>query len=161
MGNAAESIQDNASKSAIEYPTTLRPQVDIMVSDISESVNFYTALFNKTASKVLADTAIFNPYNPPVNIRLREVSGAKKRDGHLGVQLKSSKEIARYQGRVESVGYKVDIEESESACCFSVANKAWINDPDGNQWEIFVVTSESTSEVRCGDSCACEAEGCN
>jgi hypothetical protein len=41
-----------------------------------------------------------------------------------------------------------------------VANKAWIDDPDGNQWEIFVVTGENKSEVRCGPSCACEAGGC-
>ncbi len=161
MGNAAKSIQHESSINPLEFPTTLRAQVDIPVSNLQQSIKFYSALFNKRASHVTEDVAIFNPYNPAANIRLRSAQDVKPREGHLGIQLKSSKEITRYRSRVEGAGYHVDIEETESACCFSVANKAWINDPDGHQWEIFVVTGENTSEVRCGDSCACEAEGCN
>jgi predicted lactoylglutathione lyase len=161
MGYAEKSIERDLSSRTMEFPTTLRPQVDIPVSDIDESIKFYTSLFNKRPTLVKGDTAVFNPYNPPVNLRLKQTANVRPRDGHLGVQLKSSKDIIRYKSRVELVGYTADVEETESACCFSVANKAWINDPDGHQWEIFVVTGENTTEVRCGDSCACEAEGCN
>jgi len=150
----------NASN-PLEFPTELRPLIEINVTDLKDSVDFYQAVFNRPASEVGQGFARFNPYNPPVDFILHEDKRAQCRDGHFGIQLKSSQDIQRYKKRLENAGFNVDIEEAETACCFSVANKAWLNDPDGNQWEVFVVTSENTSEVRCGDSCACEAEGCN
>ena len=154
-----ETLRQNKSES-LAFPTQLRPTVQIDVNDLDSSIRFYQAVFNRPATEISDNNARFNPYNPPMDFQLIKRSNAQQRDGHFGIQLKSSEDIQRYKSRLESAGFDVELEESETACCFSVANKAWLNDPDGNQWEIFVVTEENTSEVRCGDSCACEAEGC-
>jgi hypothetical protein len=127
---------------------------------LSRSLIFYEALFNGPPVEARDGFARFNPYNPAVDFVLREDATATCRDGHMGIQLKATVDIAKYKQRFENKGFAAQLEEAETACCFSVANKAWIDDPDGNQWEIFVVTGENTSAVRCGPSCACEAGGC-
>lgn len=144
-----------------DFPTQTRPHVALAVTDLGRSMAFYQALFNRPPVETGKTFARFNPYNPAVDFVLHEDPSAASRDGHFGIQLKSTQEIARYKQRVEAKGFSAVLEEAETACCFSVANKAWIDDPDQNQWEIFVVTGENTSEVRCGASCACEAGGCN
>lgn len=144
----------------LDFPTQTRPHVELPVKSLQRSLEFYQALFNRPPVEVGEGFARFNPYNPAVDFVLREDADASRRDGHMGIQLKTTADIAKYKQRVEAKGYPAQLEEAETACCFSVANKAWIDDPDGNQWEIFVVTGENKSEVRCGPSCACEAGGC-
>jgi catechol 2,3-dioxygenase-like lactoylglutathione lyase family enzyme len=144
----------------LDFPTQTRPHVELPVKSLQRSLEFYQALFNRPPVEVGEGFARFNPYNPAVDFVLREDTDASRRDGHMGIQLKTTADIAKYKQRVEAKGYPAQLEEAETACCFSVANKAWIDDPDGNQWEIFVVTGENKSEVRCGPSCACEAGGC-
>ncbi len=151
----------DAKRSALEFPTASRPHVELAVHDLGRSLVFYQALFNRPPVELGDGYARFNPYNPAVDFVLRTDSSARPRDGHFGIQLKATAEISRYRQRIESKGFTATLEEAETACCFSVANKAWILDPDQNQWEIFVVTGENTSEVRCGPSCACEAGGCS
>jgi hypothetical protein len=44
-----------------------------------------------------------------------------------------------------------------------VQDKAWVVDPDGNHWEVFVVTNNEAEEG-CGLSCICydaDTGGCN
>ncbi|MEK8032479.1 VOC family protein [Ideonella sp. DXS29W] len=153
--------KSTAVTQGLDFPTETRPHVELSVKDVQRSVVFYQALFNRPPVEVGEGFARFNPYNPAVDFVLREDSAATRRDGHMGIQLKTTADIARYKQRVEAKGFSAQLEEAETACCFSVANKAWIDDPDGNQWEIFVVTGEATSEIRCGPTCACEAGGCN
>jgi catechol 2,3-dioxygenase-like lactoylglutathione lyase family enzyme len=144
-----------------DFPTQSRPHVSLAVKDLDRSITFYQALFNRPPVETGKSFARFNPYNPAVDFVLHEDPAAVARDGHFGIQLKSTQEITRFKQRVEAKGFTAMLEEAETACCFSVANKAWIDDPDENLWEIFVVTGENTSEVRCGPSCACEAGGCS
>jgi catechol 2,3-dioxygenase-like lactoylglutathione lyase family enzyme len=144
-----------------DFPTETRAHVELAVRDLDQSLLFYRALFNRPPVEIRQGHARFNPYNPAVDFILREDADAMTRDGHFGIQLKYTKEIERFKDRLENKGFKIALEEAETACCFSVANKAWINDPDDNQWELWVVTGENTSEVRCGPSCACESGGCS
>ncbi len=144
----------------LDFPTETRPHVELRVKDVDRSIEFYQALFNRPPVETGPGFARFNPYNPAVDFVLRQDPAATRRDGHMGIQLKTTADITKYKQRVEAKGYAAQLEEAETACCFSVANKAWIDDPDGNQWEIFVVTGENKSEVRCGPTCACEAGGC-
>ena len=153
--------RSNNTAQALEFPTATRPHVELSVKNLARSLEFFQALFNRPPVAQDDHTARFNPYNPAVNFVLRQDPNGGRRDGHFGIQLKTTADINKYKQRVESKGFSATLEEAETACCFSVANKAWIDDPDGNQWEIFVVTGENTSEVRCGPICACEAGGCS
>jgi hypothetical protein len=30
----------------------------------------------------------------------------------------------------------------QTNCCYAKQDKTWVNDPDGNEWEVFVVLGE-------------------
>lgn len=157
----AGSASPRVHHDGLSFPTQSRPHVELAVRNLDRSLIFYQALFNRPPVEIQRGYARFNPYNPAVDFVLRQEAMALTRDGHFGIQLKSTQEISKYKDRIESHGFKATLEEAETACCYSVANKAWINDPDNNLWEIFVVTAENASDVRCGPSCACEAGGCS
>jgi hypothetical protein len=45
-------------------------------------------------------------------------------------------------------------------CCYALQDKTWARDPDGNEWEVFVVlenTEPAEASCACGDKVA-EAE---
>jgi hypothetical protein len=46
------------------------------------------------------------------------------------------------------------------SCCYAVQDKTWVRDPDGNEWEAFVVLEDNLPETdpcECGDKVAAEA----
>jgi len=42
-------------------------------------------------------------------------------------------------------------DEMQTSCCYAVQDKSWVSDPDGNQWEVFVVLQDNLAETA---SCA-------
>ena len=34
----------------------------------------------------------------------------------------------------------------DTNCCYAVQDKAWVKDPDGNEWEVFVVKEDDLAE---------------
>ncbi len=50
----------------------------------------------------------------------------------------------------------------QTICCYGLQGKTWVRDPDGNEWEVFVVLEDNPAE---SDPCGCgtksleEAEG--
>lgn len=141
-------------------PTTGRPYIELAVSSLDRSAHFYTALMNREPSWRGRSTARFDLVDPQLSLVLTEEVDAVGRDGHLGVQLKYVSDVGAVRERLEANGIAVELEEAEASCCFSVANKVWVADPDKNLWEIYVLLEENSTDVRCGSSCACEASGC-
>jgi lactoylglutathione lyase len=41
-------------------------------------------------------------------------------------------------------------------CCYALQDKTWVADPDGNQWEAFVVLEDNTEQTSmcCGTGSA-------
>ncbi|MDX6558134.1 MAG: hypothetical protein QOF72_1183, partial [Blastocatellia bacterium] len=37
-------------------------------------------------------------------------------------------------------------DEMQTTCCYAVQDKTWVSDPDGNEWEAFVVLQDNLSE---------------
>ncbi|MEX0729524.1 MAG: VOC family protein [Aquisalimonadaceae bacterium] len=136
------------------------PFITLAVRSLEASVRFYQVLFDRLPVRADPDQALFSLDDPPLAVLLSPDEGAVARDGHVGIQLKYSSDVARIQERLVQSGYAIDMEETEASCCFSVANKVWVSDPDRNLWEVYVLIAENATEVRCGDSCACEAGGC-
>jgi hypothetical protein len=64
--------------------------------------------------------------------------------------------------RFESIGLATFTEDDVS-CCYAVQDKVWIEDPDGNAWEVFVVKGDADvmqsrpveSSDTCASSCCC------
>ena len=108
-----------------------------------KSVEFYKALFNTEPSKVKPGYAKFEVENPPVNLTLNEsdqVSG--NRINHLGIEIKTRKGVTNQLERFKVLGLETRMEEN-TTCCFAVQDKVWVTDPDGNDWETFVVFEDS------------------
>jgi hypothetical protein len=55
----------------------------------------------------------------------------------------------------------VSRDEMQTNCCYARQDKAWVRDPDGNEWEVFVVLEDNlaeTSACACGDRLVAEIE---
>lgn len=37
-------------------------------------------------------------------------------------------------------------DEMQTTCCHALQDKAWVNDPDGSEWEVFVVLEDDLPE---------------
>lgn len=140
--------------SAVSFFGDMRPHVNLNVSSIKESLPFYQTLFQQAPTKLKDDYAKFEPENPPVNFAILEQPGNVDRDGHFGIEVKSSEKVKEYYELFKKLKVPIDAEEREVSCCFAVQNKVWVVDPDGNHWEVFVVV-DGDSDEGCEASCLC------
>jgi hypothetical protein len=42
-----------------------------------------------------------------------------------------------------------------TTCCYALQDKAWVSDPDGNEWEVFVVLEDNLGEAKSNDASCC------
>lgn len=124
----------------------LKAHVSLQVTDIEKSVGFYQAMFGIVPVKYKADYAKFDLANPPLNLTL-ELNPNLKPGGtlsHLGIQVESTSCVQAAINRFKEAGLTV-LEEKDTNCCYALQDKVWVSDPDGNQWEVFVVKVEDTA----------------
>ncbi len=155
---------------------TLKPHISLNVKDVGESVEFYKKLFgleplkfirgNTTTHSILRDQAgevsekprfgyaKFDVENPPLNFVLNEVPYS---DGgslsHLGIQVASTDDVLTTRERWIESGL-LTVDEMKVDCCYALQDKTWARDPDGNEWEVFVVlenTEPAAEACGCGD----------
>ncbi len=127
-----------------EFPTKSRLHVGIGVRDVDASRAFYETLFNVPPSKVKDGYAKFEPAEPNVNLSLNEVDQVSQGDSarHFGIQFKSAKAVQDEKARLEKAGLTGRTEEGVT-CCYAEADKFWVQDPDGNDWEIYTVLADA------------------
>lgn len=125
---------------------TLKAHLAINVRDVNNSIEFYKKMLGIEPSKVRTGYAKFDVSNPPLNLTLNQIpfsdSGALS---HLGIQVASSDDVIRMRGQWEANGL-TPRSEMQTTCCYALQDKAWVNDPDGNEWEVFVVLQDNLSE---------------
>lgn len=46
-------------------------------------------------------------------------------------------------------------DEMKTDCCYAIQDKTWVNDPDGNEWEVFVVLQDNLPEKTAKGSSCC------
>lgn len=52
-----------------------------------------------------------------------------------------------------------DLDEMQTNCCYAIQDKTWVTDPDGNEWEVFVVLEDNLLETDYGiERCATTAQ---
>ena len=137
--------------SAVAFATPTRVHIGLSVRDAERSATFYRHLFAQEPTKVRPGYVKFEVADPPVNLTLNADAERQTRPGpsaHFGVQVKSTETVARIAARLRAAGLSPRLEEAVS-CCYAVQDKAWVTDPDGNAWEIFVVLdAEAPDYVR-------------
>ncbi|MEN8215848.1 MAG: ArsI/CadI family heavy metal resistance metalloenzyme [Pseudomonadota bacterium] len=140
--------------SAVDFPTKTRPHINFFVGNIEQSVPFYKVLFNQQPTKLRADFAKFELEDPPLNFTILPHPDKVNKEGHFGIQVKSTDAVEAAFRRFRKLGVKIYTTENEVACCYAKQNKVWVVDPDGNHWEVFVVTDDDADDG-CGPTCLC------
>lgn len=152
--SASSCCAPESRESAVQFPTDRRVHISLNVKSVQRSLPFYKALFNQNPTKFRPDYAKFEVVEPAVNFTLNEHPDATDRDGHFGVEVGTTEAVSDAYNRLRGLGIPIEATETEVACCYSVQDKIWASDPDGNRWEIFVVTASEADEG-CGATCIC------
>jgi len=120
-----------------------RLHVHVSVTDLADSIRFYSTLFAGKPTVLKDDYAKWMLDDPRVNFaisRRGEASGV----GHLGIQVESAGELEEVYDRLKRADAPV-LEEGATTCCYAKSEKSWIEDPQGVKWETFLTTGSSTT----------------
>ena len=120
-----------------------RLHVHVAVSDLDQSIGFYSTLFGTQPTVVKADYAKWMLDDPRVNFAISGGERPAKGIEHLGIQAEDEAELAEVYGRLSAADRPV-LDEGKTTCCYARSQKSWISDPDGVIWEAFHTTGEST-----------------
>jgi catechol 2,3-dioxygenase-like lactoylglutathione lyase family enzyme len=134
-----------------------RFHVHVSVSDLDQSIRFYSTLFGQTPTVEKPDYAKWMMEDPRVNFAIskrREQTGIE----HLGIQAESMDELIELTTRLRTAEIGVQ-DEMAATCCYAKSDKGWVNDPDNIVWESFYTSGESTTysdpTTEASDASAC------
>ena len=147
-------------QTAVEFPGSSRVHIALAVADLERARLFYATLLGVAPTKEKPGYVKFEPQDPSVNLTLNEVDeveGIGKPATHYGVQVKSTEAVQRAVSRLEEAGLDTTIEEN-TTCCYAVQDKVWVSDPDGNQWEVFVVLEADANQRKDASSSCCATD---
>ena len=114
-----------------------RMHVSLYVSDLTATVNFYTAFFGQPAAKIRRGYAKYVLDQPSLIISFVEnAARVASNFGHLGFQVETVAELDQRLTTARAAGL-VQREEIGTACCYAKQDKFWVNDPDGTEWEVY------------------------
>ena len=133
----------------------LKPHVALNVTNIDASVAFYASVFGVAPSKRRPGYAKFDLSSPSLNLTMQEAPRTGNNASHFGIQVERSEDVAAAWTRFKQAGLSTRTEEN-TTCCYALQDKVWVEDPDGNAWEVFVVKGDA--DVMMKD--AAPGEGC-
>ncbi len=136
----------------------LKPHVSINVRNVAESIEFYRRMLDIEPAKVRSGYAKFDVQNPPLNLALNEVPQLKSSGAlsHLGLQVRSTDDVMAIKARWKEAGLATR-DQMQTTCCYARQDKTWVHDPDGNEWEAFVVLEDNLPETASSSAC-CSTE---
>lgn len=112
-----------------------RFHIHVSVTDLPQSIQFYSTLFGAEPSRIEADYAKWMLEDPRVNFAIstgRQPVGVN----HLGFQVDSADELKGLHSQLLAADARL-IEETDQPCCYARSDKYWITDPTGIAWESF------------------------
>lgn len=141
-----ESKQNTNTVAGNRPVTALKAHLSLNVRSVNTSVEFYRKMLGIEPSKVRAGYAKFDVQNPPLNLALNEASfSGRGALSHLGIQVASTEDVLAIRQKWSDAGLSTR-DEMQTNCCYAVQDKTWVRDPDGNQWEVFVVLEDNLAE---------------
>jgi catechol 2,3-dioxygenase-like lactoylglutathione lyase family enzyme len=137
---------------SVEAP---KVHVHMTVSDLSKSRAFYEKFFGVAPVKVKPGYVKFLPGFGPLNLAMSEAGPAEGRGhvDHMGIQVESQAIVVREMERVKAAGLPVR-EEFSVDCCHANQDKFWVQDPDGVEWEVYVLNHD----IEDGAACATDVQ---
>lgn len=131
----------------------MKTHISINVSNVKESIDFYTKMFGVEPFKIKEDYAKFDVANPPLNFTMNQMPFAKGGSlSHLGLQVESTEEVLEMGNRWQKAGL-ITLDEMKTDCCYALQDKTWVEDPDGNKWEVFVVLDNKSEKDIASSAC--------
>jgi len=132
----------------------LKAHLALNVKNVEERLSFNRRVLGIEPSKVRTGYAKFDVQNPPLNLTLNEVSfNGKGALSHLGIQVGTTADVLAMREQWANSGL-ITRDEMQTNCCYATQDKTWVRDPDGNEWEVFVVLKDNlpeTAACECGD----------
>jgi lactoylglutathione lyase len=124
-----------------------RIHVHMTVTDLGKSRAFYEQFLGTMPVKVKPGYVKFLPDWGPLNLALSDgrPGAAGGHVDHMGLQLASREEVVRQLERVKAAGLAVR-EEFGVDCCHANQDKFWVQDPDGVEWEVYVLNHDLEDE---------------
>ena len=133
----------------------LKPHLAINVKDVEASIEFYKKMFGIEPSKVRTGYAKFDLQQPALNFTLNQVPfGERGALSHLGIQVAATDDVTAVRDQWQERGLSPR-DEMQTSCCYALQDKAWVTDPDGNEWEVFTVLQDNLPEAKSNDATSC------
>ena len=132
----------------------LKAHLALNVRNVDGSIEFYKKMLGIEPSKVRPGYAKFDVQNPPLNLTLNEGSFRERGAlSHLGIQVGSTDDVLQTRQRWADAAL-ITRDEMQTNCCYATQDKTWVQDPDGNEWEVFVVLKDNleSSSLCCATS---------
>jgi catechol 2,3-dioxygenase-like lactoylglutathione lyase family enzyme len=134
----------------------LKAHVALNVSNVERSIEFYRTMLSIAPSKVRTGYAKFDVQVPPLNLTLNQhPPTARGALSHMGIQVASTEDVLAMRSRWREAGLETR-DEMQTNCCYAIQDKTWVSDPDGNEWEVFVVLQDNLAETT---TCCVTEEG--
>jgi catechol 2,3-dioxygenase-like lactoylglutathione lyase family enzyme len=126
---------------------TLKAHLALNVKNVEQSIEFYRKMLGIEPSKVRSGYAKFDVQNPPLNLTLNQYTFSERGAlSHLGIQVATTGDVLAMRERWIEKGLATH-DEMQTNCCYALQDKTWVHDPDGNEWEVFVVLEDNLAET--------------
>jgi catechol 2,3-dioxygenase-like lactoylglutathione lyase family enzyme len=143
-------------KETVKTVQALKAHVAINVRDVEQSTEFYKKMLGLEPSKVRKGYAKFDVMTPPLNLTLNEVPfNDRGALSHMGIQVATTDDVLAMREKWADAGL-ITRDEMQTNCCYALQDKTWVHDPDGNEWEVFVVLEDNLAETT---SCCATDDG--
>jgi catechol 2,3-dioxygenase-like lactoylglutathione lyase family enzyme len=119
-----------------------RFHVNLTVSDLDRSVDFYNSLFGTEPTVVKEDYAKWMLDDPRINFSLTQSARASGVN-HIGLQADTIDELKEIQDRLQAAEQNT-FDQPRAECCYAKSTKTWVRDPDEVAWETFVTHGQIT-----------------
>ena len=139
----------------IEAP---KVHVHMAVSNLEKSREFYEKFFGVAPVKVKPGYVKFLPAFGPLNLALSQVEPSTQGGhvDHMGIQVESQEIVVREMTRIKAAGLSVR-EEFSVDCCHANQDKFWVQDPDGVDWEVYVLNYDLETPPVADSACCSSA----
>src|SRR5262250_3014589 len=119
--------------------------VALSVKDLPAAIEQYRKILGMEPAKVQPDYAKFELADPPVILSLN-LGGDPGTVSHLGIRYAGTGEVATELGRTKAQGVAVR-EQPGTTCCYAKADKFWVRDADGMEWEMYTLLADVEAET--------------
>jgi catechol 2,3-dioxygenase-like lactoylglutathione lyase family enzyme len=137
----------------------LKAHLALNVRSVARSIEFYQQMLGLAPVKVRPGYAKFDVAQPPLNLTLNEVPfNDRGALSHLGLQVATTEDVLAMRARWRAAGLDT-YDEMQTNCCYALQDKTWVRDPDGNEWEAFVVLADNQAATSMCCTTSATAQG--